>query len=320
MNNLYNHREVVVEKKPQVTKRKSILNNIRDRLSGEYNVDRHFKKNQKNLMEKVKFFEKKEVEGKLKSDMAQRLEEARELLGQIQARNPGGAISVVQPQFVGSPSPLEAPLRLAAPEYISAPTPSPLELPPPVLESEPVNALSSNMAALSLSAPPAQKMELKKRGTARLRKSVGALPTMTGSPIFNPPPADRVARQPLTYGHYNRNGTYYPDGVVEPAPLGNNSPQEVAHSKFHFNSVRVPRNRKTKKSRKLVQPEDWKYFEMAVAEIDVPPIFHPLTGQPISKEEDAIDILKETSDMLEGLIDKAISRSRRLKHLNLKRR
>jgi hypothetical protein len=66
-------------------KRKDLMDNIGSRLnSGAYNAAKNLKKNEKDLREKVKFFEKKEVAGQLKDYMVPRLRLAKDLLVRIQ--------------------------------------------------------------------------------------------------------------------------------------------------------------------------------------------------------------------------------------------
>jgi hypothetical protein len=66
-------------------KRKDLMDNIGSRLnSGAYNAAKNLKKNEKDLREKVKFFEKKEATGQLKDYMVPRLRLAKDLLVKIQ--------------------------------------------------------------------------------------------------------------------------------------------------------------------------------------------------------------------------------------------
>jgi len=66
-------------------KRKDLMDNIASRLnSGAYNASKNLKKNEKDLRDKVKFFEKKEVTGQLKEYMVPRLRLAKDLLVKIQ--------------------------------------------------------------------------------------------------------------------------------------------------------------------------------------------------------------------------------------------
>ena len=94
-------------------KRKNLMGNIKSRVnSGDYNVGQHFKKNRKNLDDKVKFFQKKEVAGELKPYMIPRYDAARELLERLDALNPGGVPTVIPMAPV---APLEPMIPLKAP-------------------------------------------------------------------------------------------------------------------------------------------------------------------------------------------------------------
>jgi hypothetical protein len=183
------------------------------------------------------------------------------------------------------------------------------------------------MGGLSLSQPAQPKMSLKKRATAKSRVRLVAPTGEYVPPEFILPPANRVPAQPQTRGHYSPNGTYHVDGLVEQAPYANNSAAVVDFSRYGYSGAKPPREkaaskfnaRKTKKLRGVIKPENWGYYERAVGEIQVPPLFHPLTGEPLNPEEDALDILQHAIDMLEGLIEKAVRRARTLKRQNLKR-
>jgi hypothetical protein len=318
-------------KKEMLRKRPSILDNIRERLGGDYNIAKHFKKNEKNLKEKVKFFEKKELAGQLRADMAQRLQEARELLGQVQARNPGAGQALAVPEVVVQPLVKDRvkffekrnngnKAKGRATAKVRAATLA------PAVEAPLAGPLTLAGNSLFLGSP-APVMSLKKRTTAKSRKPTAVPAANYVPPEFNPPPANRIQPQPHTYGHYSPGGTYYTNGLVEPLPYGNNSPQEVNFSRFGYTASKAPtknvhrklKGRKTKKIRGVVQPENWGYYERAVAEIEVPPIYHPLTGRELTREDDAIDILENTVEMLEGFIDKAVRRARTLKRQNLKK-
>lgn len=95
-------------------KRKDLMDNIKARLnSGAYNRDRFFKKNEKDLKAKVKFFEDKRAKGEMKPFMAPRYEQAKAMLAQLQGVAPAAAAA---PAVVNSPvANLNAPLNLLAP-------------------------------------------------------------------------------------------------------------------------------------------------------------------------------------------------------------
>lgn len=92
-------------------KRKDLMDDIKSRLdSGAYDMAR-YAKNEKDLREKVKFFEKKAAAGELKGYMASRLDVARALLTRIRGLKSGNAAAVAPPAPelpVNAPGPLEA--------------------------------------------------------------------------------------------------------------------------------------------------------------------------------------------------------------------
>ena len=93
-------------------KRKDLMDNIKARLnSGAYNRDRFFKKNEKDLKAKVKFFEDKRAKGEMKPFMAPRYEQAKAMLAQLQ----GAAGAAEAPAAVNSPvANLNAPLNFSS--------------------------------------------------------------------------------------------------------------------------------------------------------------------------------------------------------------
>jgi hypothetical protein len=67
------------------SKRKDLMDNIKMRLNmEEYNMKKYYKKNEKDLKEKVKFFEKKISTGEMRGYMMPRYEQARILLTKLQ--------------------------------------------------------------------------------------------------------------------------------------------------------------------------------------------------------------------------------------------
>jgi hypothetical protein len=133
-------------------KRKDLMNNIKSRLNaGSYNVEKYYKKNEKDLKDKVKFFEKKIAAGEMKPFMSPRFEQAKVMLGKLMAMKG-------MPSALAAPAPaanLNAPLNLLAPEASLAPA-------------------ASLLSEVVVSAP-------KKARTYR-KKTVNALPLTVGEP------------------------------------------------------------------------------------------------------------------------------------------
>ena len=105
-------------------KRKDLMDNIRARLnSGAYNRDRFFKKNEKDLKAKVKFFEDKRAKGEMKPFMAPRYEQAKAMLARLQGA--AGAAGAAAGAAVNSPVVnLNAPLNLLAPAAAASVAPA----------------------------------------------------------------------------------------------------------------------------------------------------------------------------------------------------
>jgi hypothetical protein len=98
-------------------KRKDLMDNIKARLnSNSYNVTRHFRKNEKDLREKVKFFEKKIATGEMKEYMMPRFQQAQALLAKIEGLRPANMPAV--PKAVRAP---RAPKAIAGPLPVAAP-------------------------------------------------------------------------------------------------------------------------------------------------------------------------------------------------------
>jgi len=115
-------------------KRKDLMDNIKARLnSNGYNVTRHFRKNEKDLREKVKFFEKKIATGEMREYMMPRFQQAQALLAKIEGLRPANMPAV--PKVVRAPR---------APKPVAVPLAGPLAVPAPV---EPIVAPNRPIAA-----------------------------------------------------------------------------------------------------------------------------------------------------------------------------
>jgi hypothetical protein len=146
--------------------------------SGAYDMAK-FKANEKNLREKVRFFQAKEAKGELKAYMIPRYDEAKAMHSKLLAMNPGAA----------------APLPSAASPV--APT---------------IANLAETMAfpnTLS-SAPAKTRKRTAKKVNATRNKA--ALPSPVG---FNPPPPNAPTR-PIPRGNYNKNGQFKETGFLAP--------------------------------------------------------------------------------------------------------
>jgi len=97
----------------KAAKRKDLMDNIKTRLnSNSYNVTRHFRKNEKDLREKVKFFEKKIATGQMRDYMMPRYQQAQALLAKIEGLRPANMPAVPKvPRVVTQVEPIVAPNR-----------------------------------------------------------------------------------------------------------------------------------------------------------------------------------------------------------------
>ena len=254
-----------------LAKRKNLMGNIKSRVnSGNYNVGQHFKKNRKNLDEKVKFFQKKEIAGELKPYMIPRYDAARELLERLDALNPGAAPTVV-------PMASMAPVAPVAPVVPMA----------PVESMAPVVPLKA----------PSVKMTLKKRGTAK--KSTLALPTVPYAPEFNPPlPSVRATGVP--YGEYTPGGNFKIQGIREPLA---ESPRNLFNNVSKLR-IRIPETRRKPKSITVNTPYDSynKYYLSAQKFfLPLPELYDPFTGRKFSPDEDPLAEIERADEILKGL-------------------
>jgi hypothetical protein len=111
-------------------KRKDLMDNIKARLnSNSYNVTRHFRKNEKDLREKVKFFEKKIATGEMRDYMMPRFQQAQALLAKIEGLRPANMPAV--PKVVRAPR---------APKPVAVALPVPAQVEPIVVPNRPMLA------------------------------------------------------------------------------------------------------------------------------------------------------------------------------------
>jgi len=132
-------------------KRKDLMNNIKSRLNaGSYNVEKYYKKNEKDLKDKVKFFEKKIAAGEMKPFMSPRFEQAKMMLGKLMAMK--GMPALAAPALA-APAPaanLNAPLNLLAAEASLGPAASLL---PEVVASAPKKARTYKKKTVAAAVP-----------------------------------------------------------------------------------------------------------------------------------------------------------------------
>jgi hypothetical protein len=160
-------------------KRKDLMNNIRSRLNADsYNIDKYYKKNEKDLKDKVKFFEKKIAAGEMKPFMSPRFEQAKMMLGKLMAMKgmaPPAGLAVAAEAAAN----LNAPLNLLAPESAMA-------------ASAPLVAASAPLVAAS--APKKARTYKKKVAVAAVPMTVGEPPAALNQPLRIRIPTTRRGR------------------------------------------------------------------------------------------------------------------------------
>lgn len=159
-------------------KRKDLMNNIRSRLNADsYNIDKYYKKNEKDLKDKVKFFEKKIAAGEMKPFMSPRFEQAKMMLGKLMAMK--GMAPAGQAVAAEAAANLNAPLNLLAPESAV----------PLVAASAPLVAASAPLVAASVP----KKVRTYKRKTV-VPLTVGEPPAALNQPLRIRIPTTRRGR------------------------------------------------------------------------------------------------------------------------------
>ena len=284
-------------------KRKNLMGNIKSRVdSGSYDIAQHFKKNKKNLEDKVKFFQKKEVTGELKPYMIPRYDAAKDLLDKLVALKPGEVANVPMalPMAMAPPVPAAAPVTLPAtsPGFRSN-TRANTRPNTIVPMAEPVG-----LDTLGPTAPNKKTFTLKKR----TKKATIALPTVPYAPEFNPPPPSARPRGTV-YGKYSPGGTFNIRGVN---PVVTGSPRNAFNNVTRLR-IRVPGTRKSKKIKvkaptpvAVVESESPfnpynKYYESATRLFTVPELYDPFTGRKFLPEEDPLAEIKRAHNLLGGL-------------------
>jgi hypothetical protein len=273
-------------------KRKNLMGNIKSRVdSGSYDIGQHFKKNKKNLEEKVKFFQKKEVAGELKPYMIPRYDAAKDLLDRLVALKPGEVANV--PMAMAQPVPAPAPITVPAtsPGFRSNITPE-------TMVAEPVG-----LNTVVTKVPNKKTFTLKKR----TKKATIALPTVPYAPEFNPPAASARPRGTV-YGEYSPGGTFNIRGVN---PVVTGSPRNAFNNVTRLR-IRVPGTRKSKKVKVkaptpavVVEESPFnpynKYYESATRLFRVPELYDPFTGRKFSPDEDPLAEIERAHNLLGGL-------------------
>ena len=288
-------------------KRRDLMDNIKSRVNAGYNVS-HLKKNEKDLKDKVKFFEKKDATGELKEYMRPRYELAKELLGRITEFKPGQPAIMPAPftsSMASSPASAAASqaaspagLAMNGPMTISGTAASPFAAPlaAPFASS---TGFANEAPIVNTFNPVASKSRRRSKGSLKLRVP----PTLSSSPIFNPPPASPPPL-PIPTGRYDANGTFHVNTVPRsPFPANvlstlGNAPSGV------FGLLKKGRSKTIKK--RLSSPIVNKYLLQATQQfLPLPELYDPYTGRKFAAEEDPMPEIERAYNMLMDIYNKA---------------
>ena len=258
-----------------VAKRGDIMANIESRVnSGSYT-----RKNEKDVREKVRFFQKKEAGGVLPKYMEPRYVRAKALMAKIDALKSGNPL----PKANGSPK---------------------------------ANAAANALSKLTLSEPV---MRLKKSRTSKKRVTIAPKPAPGSPVGFNPPAPSPKPQQPTfgeysPGGTYHAKGQVSPASPSNSPPR---SPRHLQFKTTAKSRVRKTAGRTRR--RLTYNPENIKYMEIASKDVEVPKLYDPFTGDKIPDEEDPMEKIGKAHQMLEDLLADTIEKAYKLKKASLKR-
>ena len=291
-------------------KRKSRMNNIQSRLNSSLYDMSKFKANEKDLREKVAFFEKKEAKGELKDYMYFRMEEAKEMYAKLMALKSGAPTAAPTAAAAAAGGTTAAASPLAQSSNTNAPFVEPTA-------AAAANTLSSAPAKTRRKSTP-PKMTLKKLNKQRREAEATALAASYAQPQFNPPPRSPVAL-PQPYGQYNRDGQFHVTGAVAPQTsynLGGNAAGAGGYGTA-FNNLaayqtavaavtgRVPKATSTRRQRTPVSVYNEYYAQAVPMFLPLPELYDPYTGRKFAPEEDPMPPIESAYHELKGILKKA---------------
>jgi len=279
-------------------KRRDLMDNIKSRLnSGAYNRTQYYKKNEKDLKEKVKFFEKKIATGEMRDYMMPRYEQARVLLAKLQGDEVAPAPLTLAP----------APLTLA-PDL----APAPLTVAPDLTANLQPKKSRKRTVKVQIAEPPINnvtKLRIKipkaRRQTARTKK-----PSVVyeGEPGFNPPQPNGPPKS-MRRGYYNSNGTFHNEGSARISTL---LPTPQVESQAQAQPSKTTRKRTIKKVE--MSNSNWNHMNEASQQfLPLPELYDPFTGRKYHPDEDPHVEIERAYFMLEDIINKAKRRAKSMK-------
>lgn len=280
--------EAVEEKKG----RKDVLKNMKERISGAYNI-KNLHKNMTALRGKMRTYETK---GELKGAMKSRYNTTMDLMERLKVL--GAAEEApkrpAKIRVATARKRLNNALKFAAAETT---TPKTMKLKRGLKNALRFGrAAEEEEAAAVAAAAAAETPKRSKTMKRRSKKKVEA----PGN-LFNPP---RANAPPLAVprGEYNREGAFHVKGHVEAEPGGEHvSPKDLGY-------VFKAKNKgaKTlKKTRKLTENE-MPYLEKVQGKfLPLPELYSPFTGVKYSPEDDPQPDIERAAEMLEQVMEKA---------------
>lgn len=319
-------------------KRKSRMNNIQSRMnSGSYDMAK-FKANEKDLREKIAFFEKKDEKGELKDYMYARMEEAKAMYAQLLALKSSEPLAAA-----AAPMATRAPRAPKATAAAAAATAAPLIQGEDIHLQTPETIAAANrernlalesLFSGTLSSVPAQmaatgvpKMTLKKLNRKRQKEEAAALAAASYvPPQFNPPPPG-PATLPAPYGHYNTSGEFHVNGTVAPTAynLGGNTTGAGAggygtafnNLATYGNAVPLVRAPPTTTRRQRTPESIYnEYYEQVLPQfLPLPEFYDPYTGRKFAPEEDPFPPIEGAYYQLKDIL-----KSARLKAASLRKK
>jgi hypothetical protein len=342
----------------KANKRKDIMSNIKRRLELETYSVSNIMRNQKDVLDKIKHYERKEAAGDLKAYMRPRYEEAKELMARLEERKiqpptnafreslsshkPASPLGHVpgkngwmygigdgyglSPVLIPSKKRKTLKLKPSSKHIVLSQPPalSPIaESSGPSAEVAPSAALEPLMASLSLAPPPSPKpMTLKKRMYKSRKLGPSGPSGPSGLSEFISPRKNSPPIQ-APVGYYNENGEFRETGRV---PVGEPSNQGIGSVNEVMQRYGLTRSRKAKKQVAFksrwptIAEENMPYLEEASKKfLPLPQLYNPFTGEAYMPEEDPQPDIARAYDMLHDIMKKAIAKAKTLKKRKLQK-
>lgn len=285
-----------------VAKRKDLMDNIKGRLNANvYNAASHYTKNEKDLTEKVKFFEKKIATGQMKDYMTPRYEAAKELLARLQAKRPANmpvaktrAPRATVAAVAAMPAPEQAP-KAPTPKAPTpkAPTAAPVNANAPLTVRAPKQRGVIGMVNMGAPRATANGQKSRKRNTANATTAKVAKTRNTTAKKNKPspnrlavPPGSPAANMGSNAPGLNMNTlrtklNALPKSRKVTARVASNG---KANSKPKATTARKPRT----------VPASNQYLELAIQQaLPLPEFYNPYTGVKYTPEDDPIQDIEK---------------------------